>query len=196
MPSITVHASISSRNTEVHLLPNKSQSTAFLLYTSRHLACNLPVCRGDLWPSNDPNRRRACNCWGWRNDSNDSLFQYLFIHTLWNERDLEEHSAFDWTLAGWGDIQGWVWAWLISKAISTELQASYCIYQSSWALHLDKIRLFNGNIFVEESNISVWHLNSSHAYVRKMRISDFPRLDFVKFQLKLQLFNISIICHS
>lgn len=75
-----LYASISSRNTEVHPLPNKSQSTAFLLYTSRHLACNLPVCRGDMRPPNDPNRRHACNCSGWRNDSNDSVFQYLFIH--------------------------------------------------------------------------------------------------------------------
>ncbi len=90
-----LHASISSRNTEVHLLPNKSQSTAFLLYTSRHLACNLPVCRGDLRPPNDPNRRHACNCSGWRNDS---LFQYLFIHTLWNERDFEDNYALHWTL--------------------------------------------------------------------------------------------------
>lgn len=79
-----LHASISSGSTEVHPLPNKSQSTAFLLYTSRHLACNLPVCRGDLWPPNDPNRRHTCNCSGWRNDS---LFQYLFIHTWGNERD-------------------------------------------------------------------------------------------------------------
>lgn len=90
-----LHASISSRNTEVYLLPNKSQSTAFLLYTSQHLACNLPVCWGDLWPPNDPNRRHACNCSGWRNDS---LFQYVFIHTLWNERDFEEIWAFYWTL--------------------------------------------------------------------------------------------------
>lgn len=88
------HASISSKNTEVHPLPNKSQSTAFLLYTSRHLACNLPVCRGDMRPPNDPNRRHACNCSGWRNDCNDSVFQYLFIHTLWNERDLEEYYSF------------------------------------------------------------------------------------------------------
>lgn len=79
-----LHAGISSGNTEVHPLPNKSQSTAFLLYTSRHLACNLPVCRGDLWPPNDPNRRHTCNCSGWRNDS---LFQYFFIHTWGNERD-------------------------------------------------------------------------------------------------------------
>lgn len=90
-----VHASISSRNTEVHQLPNKSQSTAFLLYTSRHLACNLPVCRGDLRPPNDPNRRHACNCSGW---CNDSLFQYLFIHTLWNDRDFEEYYVLRWTL--------------------------------------------------------------------------------------------------
>lgn len=79
-----LHAGISPGNTEVHPLPNKSQSTAFLLYTSRHLACNLPVCRGDLWPPNDPNRRHTCNCSGWRNDS---LFQYLFIHTWGNERE-------------------------------------------------------------------------------------------------------------
>ena len=74
-------------NTEVHLLPNKSQSTAFMLYTRRHLACNLPVCRGDLWPPNDPSRRHACNCSGLRNASNDSVFQYLVIHVLLNERD-------------------------------------------------------------------------------------------------------------
>lgn len=49
------------KNTKGHLLPNKSQSTAFMLYTSWRLACNLPVCWGDLWPPNDPSRRHVCN---------------------------------------------------------------------------------------------------------------------------------------
>lgn len=84
LPYTLLHAGISSGNTEVHPLPNKPQSTAFLLYTSRLVACNLPVCRGDLWPPNDPNRRHTCNCSGWRNDG---LFQYFFIHTWGNERD-------------------------------------------------------------------------------------------------------------
>lgn len=79
---MVLHASISSENTEVHPVPNKSPSTAFLPYTSRHLACNLAVCWGDMRPPNDLKRRHACNCSGWRNDANDSVFQYLFIHTL------------------------------------------------------------------------------------------------------------------
>lgn len=175
--SITLHASISSRNTEVHLLPNKSQSTAFLLYTSRHLACNLPVCWGDLWPPNDPNRRHACNCWGWRNDSNDSLFQYLFIHTLWNERDLQEHSAFDWTLAGWGNIhavwQGCIWACLISKAIATarcrkcfmnELRTTLQVcYQTDFILNV-AVRKYKLCLMVVSLSIAIlvfdWHQTS------------------------------------
>lgn len=73
------HASISFRNTEVRRLPNKSKSTAFLVYTNRHLACNLPVCRGDQWPPNDPDRRHACNCSGWCNDKSLSIFLYTYF---------------------------------------------------------------------------------------------------------------------
>lgn len=74
-----LHANFTSPISEVHPPPNKVQSTALLLYTSWRLACNLPVCLGDLWLFNGPYRRHACNCSGW---CNDGFFQYLFIYVF------------------------------------------------------------------------------------------------------------------
>lgn len=115
-----LHSSISSRYSEVHLVPNKSQSTAFVLYTSRHLACNLPVCRGDLWPPNDPDRRHACNCSGmaqrlqWQSLS---IFLYTYFvkwEGLWRITVLSTGHC---RLGASGRV-GHFWWLLISKATS------------------------------------------------------------------------------
>lgn len=94
-----LQASISSRNTKVHLVLNKSKWNAFMLYTSWHLACNLTVCWGDLWPSNDPNRRHACNCSACCNSSNDCLSMSLYTCCAKWEGLLRYYYS-DWTLLG------------------------------------------------------------------------------------------------